>query len=337
MRIKSESALAYCRALVVTLIAAGWALGVQAGDGKVLLARKYRPGRQMVYATETHTRSTVRANPPALKDYLPPVPADFRTRQRTTLTVRSVAKDGSANLEARFDEFELESSIPEGTSQEAAESAHAAREDFARRLRGHVVAARFDRDGRLLSMEGAEEILQGLDPTMQDTMRQILRLSLEQMGGHATYPDRKVAPGEEWTSRHASQPTENYPFTLEGETTLKFTGRQRLHGVRAAALDFRFENRLRPVVSKLRDSEAVDELEARGMTLAIEIAGRGEGQMLVAVDDGRVLKTRARTFQTLTARMEGLPGIPLPTDEPVTLEVNSETDLTVESSGQKTR
>jgi hypothetical protein len=337
MRAKPEPRRAHGRAFLALLAVAGCVSITRAGDDKVLLVRKYRPGLRMVYDTESHTRSTVRSDPPALKEYLPPLPDAFRTRQRTTLTVRSVAEDGSAEIEARFERFELESWFAEGIPEEARESLKMAQEDFAARLNGRSITARFDRDGRLAGLEGAEELLQGLDPTMQDTMRQVLRLSLEQMGGHAAFPDHRVAPGEEWTRRQSSEPREGIPFSVEGESTLKFVGRQRFKGIRAAALDFRFQNKLRPVLTRLRDAEAMDQLQARGMSLDIEISGRGEGQMLVAEEDGRVLKTRARSFQTLTARMDGLPGVPLPTEEPVTLEVDSETDLTVESPGRGAR
>lgn len=337
MQAKPEFRRAPVRASIALLIVTVSISATEAGDGKILLVRRYRPGLRMVYDTESHTRSTVRSNPPALREYLPPFPEAFRTRQRTTLMVRSVAEDGSAEMEARFESFELASSFPEGFPDEARETLRKEQEEFAGRLNGRTIAARIDREGRLTAMRGTEELLEGLDSTMQDTMRQVLRLSLEQMGGHAAFPDHRVAPGEEWTHRQSSEPLEGFPYLVEGESTLKFVGRRQFQGARAAVLDFHFQNKLRPVLNRLRHAEALDQLQARGISLDIEIAGRGEGQMLVAEEDGRVLQARALSFQTLTARMDGLPGVPLPADEPVTLQVDSETELTVESSGPGTR
>src|SRR2546429_4603833 len=51
--------------------------------------------------------------PSGLKAFLPPLPTDLTTKQQNTVTVRTVRADGSADLENRFDRFDLESDLPE--------------------------------------------------------------------------------------------------------------------------------------------------------------------------------------------------------------------------------
>jgi hypothetical protein len=86
------------------LAAMGW-------GGKVKLARKYRAGQTMVYATQVRTRAQIDSNPPALKNFFPPVPTDLTMRQQNTVTVAAVRVDGAADLQQRFDRFELQSDL----------------------------------------------------------------------------------------------------------------------------------------------------------------------------------------------------------------------------------
>ncbi len=308
-----------------------------ARGGKVHLARKYRQGQEMVYQTQVETNSTVRSTPPGLRSFLPPVPTRVNTRQQTTVKVRAVHADGTAEIESRFDRFELESDLPDYLAEEIQDSTREAQEEFSRRLNGQTLIARYDRQGRLLDFQGAEEMLAELEPPLRDTLQEVLRLFLEQMGGNALYPERRVKPGEEWKRKLGNPPSAAYPYTVEGESTLRYVGKTRFGGVKAAIIDFEFTNVLRPALEQLRQEGPLAELEAEGMGLDMQIDGQGRGRVLVALDDGRVLQNHATLLQTLTARLQGLPGVPLPTSEPVTLQVESETRLEMDGSGKNQR
>jgi hypothetical protein len=303
--------------------ACGW-------GGKVNLARKYRAGQRMVYQANMRTHSTVRSDPPQLKAFLPPLPTEFSARQRTTVTVRAVHPDGVAEVESRFDVFEFQSNLPELLPEDIRESAREAQEGFSKRVSGQALTARYGRDGTLLDFQGAEGMLEELDAPLRETARQIFRLLLEQLGGNALYPGRRVKPGEEWTRKLNAQPSEAYPYSVEGESLLRYAGKTRYRGVKAAIIDFRFTNLLRPAARNPSQSGALAELEAQGMELDIRIDGRGQGRVLVALDDGRVLQNHSTLLETLRARLEGAPGVPQPSGGPATLQVDSETRLEVD-------
>lgn len=84
----------------------------QAG-GTVLLSRKYRAGQAMVYRSKVETNSKVDSDPPGLKSFLPPMPTNLRMSQQSTVTVSSVHPDGGADVQHRFDKFDIQSDLTE--------------------------------------------------------------------------------------------------------------------------------------------------------------------------------------------------------------------------------
>jgi hypothetical protein len=305
-----------------------------AWGGKVRLVRKYRSGQEMVYQTEIRTTATVRSNPPDLKAFLPPVPSALTSRHRNTVRVGKVNPDGSAELENRFDEFDVESELPDTVPEEVRNDAREAAEEFTKRLKGRTLTARYDRAGRLLEFGGAEELFEELDAPLRDSLREVLKLFLDQMGGNALYPDHRVKPGDEWKQKLSEPPSESYPYSMEGESTLRYVGKTRYRGVKAAIIDFRFTNALKPEPQKLREEGPLAELESQGLGIDMQIQGRGEGRILVALDDGRVLQNHTTLQQSLNALLKGLPGVPLSTSEPVSLQVDSQTRLEMDGSGK---
>jgi hypothetical protein len=337
---KSEGRNALCPNLLAfgtVFLILSCSLPAQAWGGKVKLTRRYRAGQRALYQTSMQTRATVRSNPPELTAFLPPMPTEFSTRQENTITVRAVHPDGAADIENRFGAFEFQSNLPELLSEEVRDSARTAQEEISQQLSGQVITARYDRSGRLLNLEGFDDILQDLDPPLRETARQTLRQLLEQMGGHALYPDHPVKRGEEWKQKLDAPPTDAQPFAVEGESTLRFVGKTRYRGVKAATIDFHFTNRLRPTLESLGQAGPLAQLEAQGLGLDIGIDGKGEGRVLVALDDGRILHNRATLRQTLRARLKGATETALPAAGPVTLEVESETRLEVDSASEGDR
>jgi hypothetical protein len=160
----------------------------------------------------------------------------------------------------------------------------------------------------------------------------MLRLFLEQMGGQSLYPDHPVKVGEEWTQNLDAQPLKDYPFQVQGKSILHYSGKTRYRGVKAAILDYHFENALTPALEGLRKGGALPQLEAMGMHLDMQISGRGQGRILVALDDGRVLQNHSTLHQTLSALMKGKEGFVAPAEQLPRLEIQSDTEMDVEGS-----
>jgi hypothetical protein len=313
--------------LLAALVLAAPAL---AWGGKTRLARHYQTGQQWSYQTTMRTTVQVSSHPEGLKALLPPLPTSLGTRQQNTITVRSVTADGVAEVENRFDRFEFESNFAESLPEDLREAAAAAQEEFSRQLNGQTLTARYDGAGRLVSFGGAEAALQQLDRQLQEPARQILRVFLEQMGGGALFPDHPVKKGEEWKLKLDAPPSGEYPFTVEGENTLRFVGQTRHRGVKAAIIDLSFTNLLRPSLDHLRRDGAYLALQAQGMGLDIRLRGEGQGRVLVALDDGRILQNHTTVRQRLTAEMAKAGGNLAAGNGPLTLHVDSETKLEIE-------
>ena len=307
---------------------AGYAWG-----GKTRLARRYRRGQQMVYQTTIKTRATVSSNPEGLKALLPPLPTELATRQQNTVTVRAVGADGVAEVENRFDLFEFESNLAEALPEDLQATAREAQEEFSKQLQGRTLTVRYDRIGRLLGSEGTEALFQELDPPLRETGRQMLQIFLEHMGGSALYPDRPVRKGEEWTQKLDAAASAASPFSVQGESTMRFVGKTRQAGVKAAIIDFRFSSLMEPSLESLRQAGPFAQLEAQGLKLDIRIEGTGEGQALVALDDGRILQNHATLRQTLRAEMPTTPALRLPVSGPLRVQVDSETQVEMSNAG----
>jgi hypothetical protein len=298
------------------------------------LARKYRPGQQTVYQTTLQTRAEIHSEPAGLQHFLPPVPTEFELHQQSTVTVQAVRPDGGADIQNRLDQFELRTNLSERLPENVRDSARQAQEEFSRRVTGQVLTAHYDRDGRLLGFEGAEDVIGQLDAPLRESLRQALRFFLEQMGGQALCPDHRVKPGEEWKQKLATPSSEGYPFNLVGESVLHYAGKTKYRGVKAAIVDFRFQNVVTPALDQLRQAGPLAQLEAHGLGVDIRIDGQGQGRVLLALDDGRVLHNRATLNQTLRARLKGSASLPLPTSQPLNLEVRSRTVMEVQGSGR---
>lgn len=138
--------------------------------------------------------------------------------------------------------------------------------------------------------------------------------------------------GEEWTRNLAAPPAKNYPFQVAGKSTLHYSGKTRYHGVKAAIVDYHFENTLTPAVEGMHKGGALPQLEAMGMHLAVQITGNGQGRILVALKDGHVLRNNSTMHQTLSATMKGKEGFIVPDEQLPRLEIQSDTEMEVEGN-----
>ena len=313
------------------LLVLGGATVARAAGGKVLLARKYRPGQSMVYVTTVRTNSKVDSNPPGLKDFLPPVPTDLRLNQQSTVTVSKVRPDGTADVQHRFDKFEIQTDL-ESLPPNIREAITQAQKEASERVVGQTLTAHYDHDGRLVDFEGADKFFGDIDAPVREPLLQILRLFLEQMGGQSLYPDHRIKVGDEWSQELNAPPSKDYQFHEEGKSRLHYSGKTRYQGTKAAIVDYQFENTLTPALEGLRKQGVLPQLEAMGVQLDIRISGKGQGRILVALEDGRVLQNHYTLHQTLSALMKGQEGFLAPADQAPRLEIQSDTEMQVDGS-----
>jgi len=326
------------RSAVLAVAVAAWglsaALPARAWGGKVELKRRYQPGQKLVYTTSMRTRSQIQSDPPGLKDLLPPMPTEFSVQQQTTLTVQGIHPDGSVDMQNRFDQFEVRSDLAEKLPENLRETARATEQELNQTLAGQALTARYDSQGRLVGLEGVEALLDQFDPVLREPLRQALRIMLEHTIGTSLYPDHKVKRGEEWKRKLDAEASADYPFQMQGESTSRFAGTTRYRGAKAAIVEFRFTNILTPALEQLRQTSPLGQLEAQGLGLDIRIDGQGEGRALLALQDGRVLETQSTVHQNMSARLTNPGHMSLPTAQPVKLQIQSDTEMRVESAGK---
>ena len=321
----------YAGGVALLLLVLAGATMAQGAGGKVLLTRKYRPGQSMIYVTKVHTKSKINSNPPGLKDFFPPMPTDLRMNQQSTVTVSKVAPDGAADVQHRFDKFEIQTDLG-ALPENIRDSITQAQQEVSQRMVGQTLTAHYDHEGRLVDFDGADKLFQDIDAPVREPLLQMLRMFLEQMGGQSLYPDHPVKVGEEWMQNLNAQPLKNYPFQVQGKSTLHYSGKTRYQGVKTAIVDYHFENALTPALEGLRKGGALPQLEAMGMRLDIQISGNGQGRILVALDDGRVLQNHSTLHQTLSALMKGKEGFVAPAEQLPRLEIQSDTEMEVEGN-----
>ena len=319
------------RGVGLLLLALAAATVAQGAGGKVLLTRKYRQGRSIVYVTKVQTSSKINSNPPELKDFFPPMPTNLRLNQQSTVTVLKVQSDGAADVQHRFDKFEVQTDLA-ALPESVRDSINQAQQELSERIVGQTLTVHYDHDGRLVDFEGADSFFRDVDAPVREPLMQMLRLFLEQMGGHSLYPDHRLKVGEEWSQDLDAQPLKDYPFQVRGKSTMHYAGKTRYQGVKAAIVDYQFENALTPSPEGLRKGGALPQLEDMGMHLDIQITGKGQGRILVALDDGRMLQNHSTLHQTLTALMKGKEGPAAPAEMVPRLEIQSDTEMEVEGN-----
>jgi len=327
----TRAALRFATGLVLLLAALAGGTVAQGAGGGVTLARKYRPGQSIVYQTKVSTNSKINSNPPELKNFFPPIPTALRLSQQTTVKVSNVHADGAADVQHHFDKFEIQTDLgamPESIRDSVAQ----AQQEVSQRMVGQTLTAHYDHEGKLVDFDGADDFFRDIDAPVREPLVQMLRLFLEQMGGQSLYPDHRIKVGEEWSQNLDAPPLKDYPFKVEGKSTLHYSGKTRYQGARAAIVDYHFENTLTPAMASLRTRGALPQLEAMGMRLDLQITGKGQGRILVAIDDGRVLQNHSTLHQTLSATMKGKEGIVAPAEGLPRLEIQSDTEMEVEGS-----
>jgi hypothetical protein len=323
------SALRCSPGAALLLLALAVGTQVQAAGGKVLLVRKYRSGQSTVYLTKVSTNSKIDSNPPELKNFFPPLPTSLRLTQQTTVTVANVHPDGAADVQHHFEKFEIQTDL-NALPANIRDSVSQAQQEVSRQMVGQTLTAHYDRDGRLVDFDGASDLFRDLDAPVREPLFQMLQMFLEQMGSQSLYPGHPVKKGEEWTQDLNAKPLKNYPFQVQGKNRLHYSGKTRYHGVKAAIVDYRVENAVTPSLETLRNGGALPQLESMGARLDMEISGKGQGRILVALDDGRVLQNHSTLHQTLRALMKGKEGFVAPTDQLPRLEIQSDTEMDVD-------
>jgi len=318
-------------AVIVMLLVTGLAKPAKAAGGKVQLARKYHAGLSMVYTSKVETNSKMDSNPPILKSFFPPMPTALRLSQQSTETVLKVQPDGAADVQHRFDKFDVQTDVGDLPAS-VRDTITQAQEEMRQRMMGKTLTAHYDHDGRLVDFDGGDALFKDIDPPLREPSLQMVRIFLEQMGGQSVYPGHRVKVGDEWTQNLDAKPSSNYPYQVQGKSTMHYSGKMRYRGVKVAIVDYHFENTLTPALESLNSGGALPQLEAMGKHLNIQISGKGQGRFLVALDDGRVVQNHSSVHQTLSALLKGAGGFLAASDQPPRFEIQSDTEMDVEGS-----
>jgi hypothetical protein len=305
-----------------------------AWGGRVRLTRRYQSGQKMVYATKMHTKAVIHSEPPELQNFLPPLPTNFSVQQQNTVTVKAVHSDGSADIENHFDKFDFQSDLGERVPENFHDRAVSAQREMSQHVAGQDIVAHFDRQGRLLGFEGGEKMFEQLDLAYQEPLRQALRFFMEQLGGESLYPDHPVKPGETWKRKFDAPASAAYPYNVEGGNTLRYVGKTKVGGVKAAVVELSFLEVLRPAADTFGEAGPLAQLESHGLGVDMRIDGQGKGRLLLALDDGRVLQNHASIHQSLSARLKSSAPLPFTNSKTLKLEVQSDTEMDVEGSSQ---
>jgi len=321
-------------AAVLALLTLWASKPVLAWGGHVKLTRRYQSGQKMVYATKMHAKAVIHSEPPELQSFLPPLPTNFSVQQQSTVTVKAVHSDGSADIENHFDKFELQSDLAERVSENFRDPTVRAQQEISEHLAGQDIVAHFDRSGRLLGFEGGESLFEQLDLAYREPLRQAMRFFMEQLGGQSLYPDHPVKRGETWTRKLESPASAVYPYNVEGENTLRYVGKTKIRGVKAAVVELSFLEVLRPAPDALGKANPLAQLESHGLEVDMRVDGQGKGRVLLALDDGRMLQNHSSIRQTLSARLKSAAPLPYTNSQTVKLEVQTDTEMDVEGSGR---
>ena len=324
------------RLIVALAVLTLWApRPVLAWGGQVRLTRRYQSGQKMVHATKMHTKAVTHSDPPELQNFLPPLPTNFSVQQQSTVTVKAVHSDGSADIENHFDKFEFQSDLADRVPANFRDPTISAQKEISEHVAGQNIVAHFERNGRLLGFEGGEGLFEQLDPVYRESVRRALRFFLEQVGGDTLYPDHPVKPGETWKSKLDAPASAAYPYNVEGENTLRYVGKTKAGGVKAAVVEFSVVDVLRPAPQALGKAEPLAQLASHGVGVDMRIDGQGKGRVLLALDDGRVLQNHATIHQTLSARLKSSAPLPFTNSQTLKLEVQSDTEMDLDGSGPK--
>lgn len=317
--------------------------------GKTTLTRNYRRGETTVYHTEIHSEAKVRTEPAGLAALLPPLPTRITAHQQNTVTVRAVHRDGGADLENHFDRFEVQSNLPERSPKELRQSAEQSVENFSQRISGKTLVAHYDRQGRLIKLDGTDAMFQSTDWLLRTPLEQVLRVFLEQMGGGLA-ADHPVKLNDEWSHSFSSPATAQQPWSLEGESTWRYSGETRYGRIPAAIIEFRFSDVVTPALGELKAATPLAQLDPQGTGsngLSILVRGQGQGRLLVALDTGQVLENQTQSLQTLTATLKGMSAAPATSapstggpsagaastsSDPLMVEISSQTTLKMAAS-----
>ncbi|MGH9359037.1 MAG: hypothetical protein ACRD22_01325 [Terriglobia bacterium] len=310
-------------------LGAAVSLSANSGKKKVHLVRRYRPGARMVYRTEATTRIALRSNVGGLKSYLPDIPDVVMVRPENTLVVQAVRPDRSAEIQDRFDGFDLVTTVtadPSGRTRATTREVHNA---LTHEITGATLRARYGPQGKLLGFTGAATLLNHLRSPEKEMAHWLLKLMLSQEGGYGLYPDHPVQVGETWKRWGSATLGEVFPLASDHQDVYRLESVTRYRGVKAGVIVFGITNSIQSVRGTGPSPGLFALLKNEGITLEVGASGNGNGRAIVALGDGRILREDIVLRETFQGSVQGLPGLPLPPNGPASLKIKTNTAMTV--------
>ena len=310
---------------------AGSAFGAHPTGGAIHLTRTYRPDHVMVYDAEITAHILMRSDAPALDSLMAAVPRFIRIRLKNTLTVERVLPDGSAAIRDRLDGLQLLTQ-PKG---EAGSTQAGVDADVNQQITGQVLTVRYDHNGDLLGITGAQPMLQRLASPTRNVVRLALRALLSQFGGNGLYPGHALHLADTWRSKAVTSVDAVLPASFQIERTFQYKGTTRYHGVKAATVDFQFADSLTPAADGHNSDSLLSLLKARRVSLAFAMTGGGAGSALVALRNGMILQKYSTFHENLHASLKGVPGAESSGSGVATVDVSAQSSIQISAEREK--
>jgi hypothetical protein len=304
---------------------AGTVFGAHSAAGAINLTRTYHPDRTMVYDAEITTHILMRSDAPALDSLMADIPRVIRIRLKNTLTVEKVLPDGSADIRDRLDALQLLTQ-PKGEDGNAQSRIDA---DANQQITGQVLTVRYDHNGNLLGITGAEPMLQKLASPTRNVARLALRALFSQFGGNGLYPGHPLRLADTWRSKAVTSVDTVLPASFQIERTFQYKGNTRYHGVKAATVEFQFADSLTPATDGHNTGSLLSLLKARGVSLAFTMTGSGAGSALIALSNGRILQKYATFHENLHASLKGVPSTDSSGSGVATVDVSAQSSIEI--------
>jgi hypothetical protein len=256
------------KSAVLILLATFVAFGLTLSEG-----RKFPESVRLVYKPEAGTSSTykmeVKASAKLIgmeEETYPAVPQESTTFGKFIFSdkILDVTPEGKILEELTYSDVELEMEV-NGRRQNL---------PFANRLEGKSILMEIDKDGRVISTKGLDQFSEELkDLRIQDMYIQFRPI----------FPDRELKVGDSWDNRTESAiPIESMLNRTKVEERYTLSGFKERGNSLCAVIKVKLE--IYTIGKTVKKEEGVD--------IDVDMEGKGEGKILYAFKDSRLLSSQ---------------------------------------------
>jgi len=235
--------------------------------------RRFPDSLRLVYQPEVGTSNTyemeVKASAKLIsveKETYPAIPQESITFSRFIFSdkILGVTPEGRIKEELTYNDVQLEM-VVEGSRQNL---------PFADKLKGKSILMEFDRDGRVVSVEGLQRFSEELkDLSVQDMYVQLRPI----------FPDRELKVGDTWDNRTESRiPIGGMLIRTNIQEKYTLSGFKETANILCAVIGVNLE--IYTTGKTVKKEEGID--------IDIDMEGKGEGELLYAFEKSRLISSQ---------------------------------------------